>query len=110
MTRPVLCTTAVLLLVAAPLARGASRQDVMGVAPKPPALQVIDEKCLACHNRERIEAAAKAKKDMDRIVRRMEKKGAVLTDKDRQVLGHFWQKNPFKDEGGAKAPAPEGHR
>jgi hypothetical protein len=33
---------------------------------------------------------------MEIITRRMEKKGVTLSERDRQVLGHFWQKNPLK--------------
>jgi len=57
---------------------------------------VLDEKCLACHNRQRIDAALKERKNMEIITRRMEKKGVALSERDRQVLGHFWQKNPLK--------------
>ncbi|WP_232278959.1 hypothetical protein [Geotalea uraniireducens] len=57
---------------------------------------MIDEKCLACHNRQKIEAALKERKNMEKITQRMEKKGVVLSDRDRQVLGHFWQQNPLK--------------
>lgn len=87
-----------LLLAAAAPAAGVEQKDVIGVSPRESALKVIDEKCLVCHNRQRIEAASRKRKNMEMITRKMEKKGAVLTDKDRQVLNHFWQKNPFKGE------------
>jgi hypothetical protein len=45
---------------------------------------------------------------MERIVRRMEKKGVVLTDTQRQVLSHFWRKNPYKGEEGTNAPPAAG--
>lgn len=96
-----------LLLTVSP-ALGVSRQEVLGVAPRQPAQNLIDEKCLACHNRRRIEAAVHDRKDMERIVRRMEKKGVVLTDTQRQVLSHFWRKNPYKGEEGTNAPPAAG--
>lgn len=65
-------------------------------------LKVIEEKCLVCHNRKRIEDAARERKDMERIVRLMEKKGVALTEKEQSVLAHFWKRNPFKEK--AKEP------
>ena len=60
------------------------------------ARQVIDTKCLTCHNRERIDYAIKQKKDMEKITTSMEKKGLRLTDKEREVLGIFWKQSPLK--------------
>lgn len=93
-----------LLLVAAVPAWGVGPKDVIGVAPREPALKVIEEKCLACHNRRRIEAASRQRKNMEMITRQMEKKGVVLTEKDREVLGHFWHRNPFKGEENKSPP------
>lgn len=74
----------------------AAQEDVRGISLRQQGNKVIDDKCLACHNRQKIEAAQKARKNMENITRRMEKKGVVLSDRDRQVLGHFWQQNPLK--------------
>lgn len=60
------------------------------------ARQILDTKCLACHNRKRIEEALQKRADMERIVRNMEVKGVRITAKEREVLNHFWHKNPFK--------------
>ena len=79
---------------------GAEREEVLGVGARQSALKVIDEKCLVCHNRQRIDAAMHEQKDMEKVVRQMEQKGVPLTDKDRQVLNHFWNKNPFKGDAG----------
>jgi hypothetical protein len=97
----------ILLALVSP-GRGANRQEVLGVASRQPALKVIDEKCLACHNRQRIETAARDRRDMERIVRRMERKGVALTEKERQVLGHFWQKNPFAEDAEKSSPSRRG--
>ena len=59
-------------------------------------LRVIEEKCLVCHNKKRIEAAINERKDMEKILRRMEVKGVVLTDTERRVMGHFWPQQPLK--------------
>ena len=74
----------------------AQQEDVRGVNLRKSGNKIIDEKCLTCHNRQRIDSAIKERKSMEGITRLMEKKGAVLSDKDRQVLGHFWQQNPLK--------------
>jgi len=74
----------------------ATQIDVRGVNLRQQGLRVLDEKCLACHNRQRIDAALKERKNIEIITRRMEKKGVTLSERDRQVLGHFWQKNPLK--------------
>jgi predicted nucleotide-binding protein (sugar kinase/HSP70/actin superfamily) len=73
-----------------------AQEDVRKVKLTPPQQKVIDEKCLVCHNKKRIEAAIKERKDMEKILRRMEVKGAVLTDTERRVMGHFWPQQPLK--------------
>jgi hypothetical protein len=84
-----------LTLSASPLP-AATPEDVRGVNLRQQGLRVLDEKCLTCHNRQRIDAALKERKNMEIITRRMEKRGVTLSERDRQVLGHFWQKNPLK--------------
>jgi hypothetical protein len=85
-----------LALSAIPLP-AATQEDVRGVNLRQQGLRVLDENCLTCHNRQRIDAALKERKNMESITRRMEKKrGVTLSERDRQVLGHFWQKNPLK--------------
>jgi hypothetical protein len=82
----------------------AAEEDVRNVKLRPPGLKVIEEKCLVCHNRQRIDAAIKERKDIDRIVRRMEEKGVVVTEKERQVIGHFWKQKLFKVQGDEAKP------
>jgi hypothetical protein len=96
MTR-ILHISALLLLAGQAWGVG-SQQEVMGVSSRQLALKVIDEKCLVCHNRQRIDAAIKSRRDMEKILVKMEKKGVALTERERQVMGHFWGKNPLKAE------------
>ncbi|HLO27447.1 MAG TPA: hypothetical protein VK187_15185 [Geobacteraceae bacterium] len=77
-----------------------AREDVRGVKVTPPELKVIDEKCLTCHNRKRIDDAVKERRDMEKVLSVMEKKGVVLTESDRSVIGHFWQQKLFKEKKG----------
>jgi hypothetical protein len=79
-------------------------EDVRKVKLTPPQQKVIDEKCLVCHNKKRIEAAINERKDMEKILRRMEVKGVVLTDTERRVMGHFWPQQPLKEKRGATPP------
>ncbi len=87
---------ALTLLFCAGSAFGATREEVQGIAYREQGLKVIEERCLFCHNRQRIDTAIKHRQDVEKILKKMEGKGAVLTDKERQVMGHFWKKSPFK--------------
>lgn len=90
-------TVALALLLWGATASGATREEVQGIAYHEQGLKVVEEKCLFCHNRHRIDAAVKSRQDMEKVLKKMEGKGVVLTDKDRQVMGHFWKKSPFKE-------------
>ena len=80
-------------------ALGASaEEDVRKVQIAPPELKVIEEKCLVCHNKDLIDQAIKERKDREKVLQHMEKKGVVLTDAERQVMGHFWQQEPFREK------------
>lgn len=58
---------------------------------------ILDKKCTKCHSGKLIDAALKSNKDMVKIQQEMEKKGAKLNAKEREVLGIFWkQQNPLK--------------
>jgi uncharacterized membrane protein len=58
---------------------------------------IIDKKCTKCHSGKIVEAAIFANKDMDKIQKEMEKKGAKLDASERDVLGIYWkQQNPLK--------------
>jgi len=73
-----------------------AQEDVRGVKLRNEGPKVIEEKCLVCHNRQRIDAAVKERREMDQILRRMGKKGVVVTEKERRVMGHFWGQKMFK--------------
>ncbi|WP_243372828.1 hypothetical protein [Geotalea sp. SG265] len=88
----------VFLMTVAAAAPGSAAppEDVRAISLPPAENKIIDEKCLGCHNRHKIDAALKQRKNMDKVMRQMEEKGVTLTDADREVLGHFWQQNPLK--------------
>lgn len=84
------------LLLVVSSAVAATREDVQGIAYREQGLKVVEEKCLACHNRQRIDQAVKSRRDMEKVLRQMEQKGVTLTDKEKMVMGHFWKKSPLK--------------
>ena len=59
---------------------------------------IIGKKCTKCHSGKRIDAALSANKDMARIQREMERKGAELSANERKVLGVYWKQNPLKQK------------
>lgn len=84
----------VALLPAYPVPAG---QDVRGVSPQKEAAGVIEEKCLVCHNRQRIDQAMRERREMEEVLGKMSGKGAVLSDKERSVMGHFWGQKMFRE-------------
>jgi hypothetical protein len=52
--------------------------------------EVIDARCIGCHDRERIEQARRRQEALEPLMRRMTGHGAVLSQKEREVLGTFW--------------------
>jgi hypothetical protein len=100
MTRRALATITIMTLAGLASVPAVAQQDVRKVKLTPPQQKVIEEKCLVCHNRKRIEAAIEERKDMEKILKRMEVKGAVLTENERRVMGHFWPRQPFKEKKG----------
>ena len=77
-------------------ASGRAQQDVRGVRLENEATRVIEEKCLRCHNRKLIDESVKNRQEMDKVLRNMEKKGVVLSGRERQVMGLYWGQKVFK--------------
>ncbi len=96
--RTLVQAVALALLICAGSVYGATREEVQGIAYREQGLKVIEERCLFCHNRQRIDNAIKSRQDMEKVLKKMEGKGAVVTDREKQVMGHFWKKSPFKAE------------
>jgi cytochrome c553 len=64
--------------------------------------ETVEARCTLCHTRERVDAAIRAQKDLDTLLQHMIERGAILSDRDRKVLGTFWG-SPLKGE---SPPAP----
>ena len=106
MTNRILCIVLAMLPALVIASPAAAQEDVRKVKLNQEGLKVIEEKCLVCHNRQRIDTAIKERKDIERITRQMEKKGVVVSEKERQVIGHFWQQKIFKPQGDEAKPKP----
>lgn len=91
-----------LMLTATPLMAVAAPQGVTNMGNVKggdivPAQTIISKKCTRCHSGRIVEEAIFANKDMEKIQREMEKKGARLDANERDVLGIYWkQQNPLK--------------
>jgi hypothetical protein len=59
--------------------------------------KVIDARCAVCHTRERVDLAIRERRDLEKIEAQMVEHGAVLTERDKSVLGTFWG-TPLKEE------------
>ena len=58
---------------------------------------VLESRCTGCHNLDRVEEAMMQGRSIDDLVEMMRKRGAVITEADKDVLGTFWG-NPLKDK------------
>ncbi|MDD2852557.1 MAG: hypothetical protein PHY09_11775 [Desulfuromonadaceae bacterium] len=54
---------------------------------------IINKRCTVCHSEAKIDAALTAGKDMNVILKEMEKRGAKLNSNEREVLGIFWKES-----------------
>lgn len=90
---PLFCSS----LFAAVVPQGVSNMGNVRGGDVTPAQSIIDKKCTQCHSSKIVEAAIFGNKDMARIQKEMEKKGAKLDADERDVLGIYWkQLNPLK--------------
>jgi len=51
---------------------------------------VLQARCTGCHNLDRIEQAISENRSFEALAEMMLKRGAVLSEADRKVLGVFW--------------------
>lgn len=52
--------------------------------------KTIEARCTICHTREQVDAAISAQEDLEALLQRMIERGAILSEKDKSVLGTFW--------------------
>ncbi len=59
--------------------------------------KTIEARCTICHTRERVDAAMGEDQDLDALLQQMIERGAILSEKDKSVLGTFWG-SPMKQQ------------
>jgi uncharacterized membrane protein len=59
--------------------------------------ETIEARCTVCHSRERVDEAIRAQKDLTPLLQHMVERGAIISERDRKVLGTFWG-SPLKGE------------
>jgi cytochrome c553 len=59
--------------------------------------ETIEARCTVCHSRERVDEAIRAQSDLEPLLQHMIERGAILSERDRKVLGTFWG-SPLKGE------------
>lgn len=52
--------------------------------------RIIDQHCINCHTRDRIDEAIRKGDNIEAILEKMLRFGARLSERDQQVLGTFW--------------------
>lgn len=62
----------------------------------------IENRCTICHTRGRVDKALGQDEDLDVLLQRMIERGAIISERDRNVLGTFWG-SPLKE---AEPPSP----
>ena len=63
----------------------------------------IENRCTICHTRGRVDKALGQEEDLDVLLQRMIERGAIISERDRNVLGTFWG-SPLKKEEPASPP------
>ena len=62
----------------------------------------IENRCTICHTRGRVDRALGQEEDLDVLLQRMIERGAIISARDRNVLGSFW--GSTLKEGGSPEP------
>ncbi|MCK4536926.1 MAG: hypothetical protein KAT93_07930 [Desulfuromonadales bacterium] len=60
--------------------------------------KTIEARCTICHARDKADDANRAREELDALLQRMIERGAILSDKDKNVLGTFWGTPLKKDK------------
>lgn len=89
----------VLMLLAFPLVALAvtgAVHDVHKLPSNDEFQNTIEARCTICHTRERVDQARSDQENLEALLQRMIERGAILNERDQNVLGTFWG-SPLKD-------------
>jgi len=88
------------LVVSASVIAGALFLSSLGTADDfgsdPEVKKVLEQRCTTCHTLERVGIAMEQGRNLEGIITAMQQRGAVLSSRDRQILGTFWG-SPTRD-------------
>lgn len=59
--------------------------------------KTIEARCTICHTREQVDKAISSGENLDALLQRMIERGAILSERDKSVLGTFWG-SPLKQK------------
>jgi len=59
--------------------------------------QVLESRCTGCHSLDRVETAMAQGRPLDDLIEMMRKRGAIVTEADKNALEPFWG-SPYKDK------------
>jgi hypothetical protein len=86
-----------LLLPATAIAVPGAVHDVHRLPGNDEFQNTIENRCTICHTRDRVDKALGQEEDLDVLLQRMIERGAIISERDKSVLGTFWG-SPLKEE------------
>jgi hypothetical protein len=79
------------------LAVGSADRDVHRLPGNDAFQGTIEARCTICHTRARVDEAIGQEAELDVLLQRMIERGAILSERDKKVLGTFWG-SPLKED------------
>jgi hypothetical protein len=92
-----------LLLPATAIAVPGAVHDVHRLPGNDEFQNTIENRCTICHTRDRVDKALGQEEDLDVLLQRMIERGAIISERDKSVLGTFWG-SPLKGEESSSPP------
>jgi hypothetical protein len=92
-----------LLLPATAIAVPGAVHDVHRLPGNDEFQNTIENRCTICHTRDRVDKALGQEEDLDVLLQRMIERGAIISERDKSVLGTFWG-SPLKEEEPSSPP------
>ena len=92
-----LCLAWLLLLSGSAVAITGASGDVHRLPANDEFQSTIEARCTICHTRARVDNAIDRQVELDALLQRMIERGAILSERDQNVLGTFWG-SPLKEK------------
>ena len=101
--KSLLLLAGLLLLPVTAIAVPGAVHDVHRLPANDEIQSTIENRCTICHTRGRVDKALGQEEDLDVLLQRMIERGAIISERDRNVLGTFWG-SPLKEEEPSSPP------